>query len=174
VGCESIHEQSAIRSDLCRISKLLSDSGETADGDVCRVSEQIQELFSSLGVAARFDLIHSLAGVCKPTVRQLAAYVLQSDPSPLVRHEAAFILGCVGGNQELQVVRHALEADPSFLVRHEAAMAIAEIGGSGELPLLTKGMLDVSEEVVVSCEVAIARITQRLSAAGSPVGWDWS
>jgi deoxyhypusine monooxygenase len=117
--------------------------------------------FSLLPVAVRFDLVHSLSAINSSKVRGLLSYVVRSDPSPLVRHEAAFAIGCVGGASELTAVREALEHDPSFLVRHEAAMAIAEIGGPSELSLLQTGMSDANEEVAVSCEVAIARIESR-------------
>lgn len=117
--------------------------------------------FSRLSLPTRFDIVHTLSSVDTSLGRALAVHIVQSDPSPLVRHEAAFVIGCIGGPQELVAVRDALENDVSPLVRHEAAMAIAEIGGDSELSLLRACLSDDSEEVAVSCEVAIARIEDR-------------
>ncbi len=121
----------------------------------------VRKQFSSLPVADRFDIVHSLASARTELVRRLLVNVLRVDPSPLVRHEAAFVLGCLGGRKQAMAVRMALKSDTSFLVRHEAAMALAEIGAPEDIPTLTARLADRSPEVSISCHVALVRIRER-------------
>ena len=121
----------------------------------------VRKQFSSLPVADRFDIIHSLSSAKTELVRRLLINVLRVDPSPLVRHEAAFVLGCLGGRKQAMAVRMALKSDMSFLVRHEAAMALAEIGAPEDVPALTARLGDRSPEVSISCRVALVRIRER-------------
>ena len=89
--------------------------------------------------------------------------MLRNDESLLVRHEAAFALGCVGDGRAVAVLRRAVAGDTSSLVRHEAAMALSEVGSRRDIALLSQGLSDASREVSVSCRVAIERIKERTS-----------
>jgi HEAT repeat protein len=120
------------------------------------------DLFFSFDECTRFSVANNLAAVQNNVSRILLTSVLKKDPSPLVRHEAAFAIGCVGDEGCLPVLRGALTTDKSFLVRHEVAMALSELGGKGEIRVLKKGLGDRSREVVISCRVAIQRISERL------------
>jgi HEAT repeat protein len=119
------------------------------------------DLFFSFDESTRFSVTNSLASVQNNVSRMLLRSVLQKDPSPLVRHEAAFAIGCVGDNACLPVLRGALTSDKSFLVRHEVAMALSELGGKPEIEILRSGLADRSREVVISCRVAIQRISEK-------------
>lgn len=150
-----------------RIERLLVLLSHEAQGtDEERIGFVIKH-FQKIPVAGRFEIIHSLAAVRTKPAKALLAHVLRTDPSPLVRHEAAFVVGCIGGPTELQVVRRALKEDPSFLVRHEAAMALAEIGGLSDVALLIECASDENEEVTISCEFAVARIRSRCGEPGA-------
>jgi HEAT repeat protein len=119
------------------------------------------DLFFSFDECTRFSVANSLSSVQNNVSRILLTSVLQKDPSPLVRHEAAFAIGCVGDKGCLPVLRDALTADTSFLVRHEVAMALSELGGGEDIRVLKKGLSDKSREVAISCRVAIQRISER-------------
>ena len=93
--------------------------------------------------------------------RQLLTGVLVADSSPLVRHEAAFALGCIGDEHCLPVLRQALMTDQSPIVRHEAAMAVSETGSESDIGILSAGLNDSSRDVVVSCQVAMGKILDR-------------
>jgi len=123
-------------------------------------------LFFSFDECTRFSVTNSLASVHNSVSRMLLSSVLQKDPSPLVRHEAAFAIGCVGDEACLPVLKNSLTGDKSFLVRHEVAMALSELGGRDEMIVLEKGLEDKSKEVVISCRVAIQRISEKLEQAG--------
>lgn len=93
---------------------------------------------------------------------------LQNDPSPLVRHEAAFALGCIGSHSNIFALRNALASDTSPLVRHEAALALSEIGDSCAIPYLREGLRDENHEVSISCRIALARLEQPSSQKLAP------
>jgi HEAT repeat protein len=120
--------------------------------------------FRKLEEATRFYVTNALAAVNNQAGRNLLVKVLNADPSPLVRHEAAFALGCVGNRTVISALKTAFRKDRSFLVRHEAAMAISEVGSKREIAVLRRGLRDKSNEVVVSCRVAIQRIRERTAA----------
>ena len=128
------------------------------------------ELFFSFDESTRFSVANSLAAVQNNASRILLTSVLQKDPSPLVRHEAAFAIGCVGDEGCLPVLSGALTGDKSFLVRHEVAMALSELGGKNEIKVLKRGLRDRSREVVISCRVAIQRISERLKSDRTDLG----
>ncbi len=118
--------------------------------------------FLSLDEANRFSVINTLATVgSNDLARQLLMNVLVTDPSPLVRHEAAFALGCIGDQSSVAVLEYSLLRDESFLVRHEAAMALGELGSERGIRSLQEGLGDKSREVVISCRVALQRINDK-------------
>lgn len=125
----------------------------------------LRKKFFSFDEANRFEIVNSLATrACNDTARLLLMNVLRRDPSPLVRHEAAFALGCMGDSNSVRLLKQVLAGDASSLVRHEAAMALSEIGTPADLSALEAGLTDSSREVSISCRVAISRINQRTTA----------
>jgi len=121
----------------------------------------LRKKFFSLDETSRFEVANLLSKEKSEIASLLLANVLRRDPSPLVRHEAAFALGCVGKSDSVRILKIVLAGDKSALVRHEAAMALSEIGQMEDLPALETGLKDRSREVSISCRVAISRITQR-------------
>lgn len=85
--------------------------------------------------AKRMDLIEGLiANQHDISALGLESYlveVLRADPNPIVRHEAAFVLGrlkdCgqIGGDVAVSALCIAACEDPSLVVRHEAVEALA-------------------------------------------------
>jgi HEAT repeat protein len=121
----------------------------------------LRKKFFSLDEASRFEVANLLSKEHSEIASLLLTNVLRRDPSPLVRHEAAFALGTAGKSDSVRVLKTVLAGDKSALVRHEAAMALSEIGQIEDLPALEVGLKDRSREVAISCRVAISRITQR-------------
>jgi hypothetical protein len=156
-----LDQRGSIETILTRLTGPAADSGAALSGAALEYAEKLRGDFAALPVAARFEIVHSLVGYRTVSARGLLASVLLEDPSPLVRHEAAFVIGCVGGTEEQPFAREALKKDPSFLVRHEAAMALAEIGDMGDVPFLVECASDENEEVRISCEFAISHIRAR-------------
>ncbi len=140
----------------------------TADYDGALTSEkELWDVFLSFDESTRFSVANSLASVKNDLSRMLLMKILKTDPSPLVRHEAAFAIGCVGNEACLPLLTGTLTSDKSFLVRHEVAMALSELGGQEEIRILKRGLRDRSREVVISCRVAIQRISERLVNNGT-------
>jgi HEAT repeat protein len=91
------------------------------------------------------------------------ACVLETDSSPIVRHEAAFVIASlksrdlIDGYRAYTALCKAME-DDSILVRHEVALAFAAFpGGQTEKLLLDLGA-DPSEDVALSAEFAIEEL----------------
>lgn len=123
-------------------------------------SAYLQDNFS-LNDEYRFYIMHRISTAPTSTSRRLLVEILQKDQSILVRHEAAFALGCIGDLDDLPHVRRALLSDENSLVRHEAAMALGTMGRRREIPTLRRALSDRDPMVVQSCRAAITLIELR-------------
>lgn len=105
---------------------------------------------------------------------------LLQDESDVVRHEAAFLLGHLRGENRLpsygQVLQSLLKAanDTSILVRHEVALALANFEAESVMPVLLTLHLDAALEVRSSAEFALQElmetvetVSERASVAGT-------
>ncbi|ORY05324.1 ARM repeat-containing protein [Basidiobolus meristosporus CBS 931.73] len=81
------------------------------------------------------------------------------DPSALLRHELAYVLGQMGNPYalpELTKILETKEEDP--MVRHEAAEAMGAISDTAALGILESYLSDPEKAVAETCELAIAKI----------------
>lgn len=79
-----------------------------------------------------------------------------TDPSALLRHECAYVLGQMQRESSIPFLVQALESDPNAMVRHESAEALGAIGSAVVLPPLRNALAkDVTVEVRESCELAL-------------------
>ncbi|KAI9017759.1 ARM repeat-containing protein [Gaertneriomyces semiglobifer] len=93
------------------------------------------------------------------------------DPSALLKHELAYVLGQMRNPHAISHLERILEdqsEDP--MVRHEAAEALGAIAETDCLPILEKYLKDSERCVSETCELAIARIhyEQERKATGAP------
>lgn len=77
------------------------------------------------------------------------------DPSALLRHEVAYVLGQMRDAHAVPHLVRVLEHDAHVMVRHEAAEAMGAIGDEAALPVLQRFLHDPHPEVAESCEVAL-------------------
>jgi len=157
-----------------RVENLIKDIHTSQDDIRGRFSVKDKVLrfykkFSTLDEADRFSIVNRLSESDNFTARAFLEKVLVLDHHKVVRHEAAFSLGCVGDNESAGHLRHAMSNDESTLVRHESAMALSEVGSEVDLEYIEKQMNDQNEEVVLTCEIAKKRLLTRLALEGEPV-----
>src|SRR3989344_7885762 len=83
------------------------------------------------------------------------AKALETDPSPIVRHECAFALGETACPKlAAQPLKKACEKDPNIFVRHEALLALATLGDKNNISFIEKFLHDKDQEIVESAEIA--------------------
>lgn len=128
--------------------------------------KKLFERYFSLNDEFRFYVMHRISNAKNRTARRLLVEILKRDRSILVRHEAAFALGCIGHAEDLPHVRSALLHDDNSLVRHEAAMALGVMGQRRDILTLKRGLADTNPMVVQSCRAAITLIQLRCAGAG--------
>lgn len=88
------------------------------------------------------------------SIDALAAAFL--DPSALLRHELAYVMGQMGDAHALPALTRVLETPGEHvMVRHEAAEALGAIGDEAARPVLERFLHDAHPEVAESCEVAL-------------------
>lgn len=78
------------------------------------------------------------------------------DPSALLRHELAYVLGQMGDPHAVPFLTAVLrKPDEHVMVRHECAEALGAIGRPESVPVLQEFLSDPNPEVSESCEVAL-------------------
>src|SRR5437879_12106386 len=86
------------------------------------------------------------------------ARALREDPSPLVRHEAAFAMGQLEFKSGVPSLLEAMAKDESVLVRHESAVSLGSIGDERARPGLMSALEDVDGYVRLSVVVVLGCI----------------
>ena len=113
---------------------------------------------SSLSMYTRYRAMFSLRNVGSEEAIAALSSSLSSSPSPVFRHEVAYVLGQIAHPAALSALR-ALLADTSehAMVRHEAAEAIGSIAEEDSEEWLLPYLHSDSEDVIVkeSCHVAL-------------------
>jgi HEAT repeat protein len=161
--CEfTTQRQTGVARRMALLKMLTGESSQTKLD-----SSGLYASFFTLDETDRYSITNSIASIGGDLAKGLLIQIVGHDESPLVRHEAAFALGCVGDDSCKEVLKRSLADDLSFLVRHEAAMALGELGNSDDLAALELGLNDESREVSISCEVALNRILERLAPSNS-------
>ncbi len=83
-----------------------------------------------------------------------------ADPSALLRHELAYVLGQMGDAHAVPFLTEVLrKPHEHVMVRHECAEALGAIGQQESVPVLQEFLNDPNPEVSESCEVALDLIT---------------
>lgn len=130
-------------------------------------SERMKALCSieACATAANADLLE----------RTLTA-VLYHDTNPIVRHEAAFILGKlykaqrISGKRALIALCEAADSDESVIVRHEALEALGAFPHQRALYALHKALSDPSADVIATAVISLHIQTSRHDTDGALPG----
>lgn len=120
--------------------------------------ERIRLIYMRGSESTKYKLLTELIEMEFVGARPLIIEVLESDYSPLLRHEAAFGLGIMGEQPDHEILIKAMLNDPHEMVRHEAAIALAEIGGEESLRALEEVTKDTSDAVAASARFALQNI----------------
>jgi deoxyhypusine monooxygenase len=125
----------------------------TAAPTVARLRAQL--LDRSLPMFQRMRAVFSLRNRGGPdAVEALAAAF--DDPSALLRHELAYVLGQMGDPHANPFLTAVLrKGHEHVMVRHECAEALGAIGSPESVPVLKEFLHDPNPEVSESCEVAL-------------------
>jgi HEAT repeat protein len=83
-----------------------------------------------------------------------------SDPAPVVRSEAAFVLGELGGDETVSSALGRLTADPNADVRLIAVDALTKIGGPQAVQALVQATQDDNELVRARVVHALGRLVR--------------
>ena len=101
-----------------------------------------------------------------------------NDPSPLLKHELAYVLGQLQNPKAIPILENVL-VNPTgqhcSMVRHEAAEALGALSSESSLELLRKymGEGESSREVRETCEIAVWKIEFDHSEEGKARKQKW-
>lgn len=125
---------------------------------ITEAMECVVSVYNGGDDVVRYKIVTDLSELSCPGVVAFLINVLESDPIPLLRHEAAYGIGALGNSRDAKPLARALLKDDSEMVRHEAAVALDEIGGMAELPALETASNEDDEAVALSAKFAIQSI----------------
>ena len=96
----------------------------------------------------------------------IISHTLLNDPSPIVRHEAAYILGEKNSFLAIDPLIRAITTDKAVIVVHESALALANLGSLG-YPVSQHLLLDLqqstNDDLVDTAEIAIQRLNMKMN-----------
>ena len=142
-----------------------------------KTKEAVIEAFS-FGTPAheKMDLVKELRHVnghlSKQFVENVLVRVLREDPNAIVRHEAAFSLGCLHWGEiplaaaSVESLCEAAVNDPSSVVRHEAAEVLGGVSGPGVRKSLERLLGDPDEDVAETARISLARNDVEIGKVG--------
>jgi len=122
--------------------------------------QQIREtiLNSSLGMPKRFRCVFTLRNIGGSKAIDILVEALK-DPSDLLKHEIAYVLGQMGDLYAIPTLNKLLEDEnESPIVRHEAGEALGAIANPDSLSLLQRYVNHPIQEVSETCQIAVERI----------------
>lgn len=109
----------------------------------------------------RIQAAFHLESAVKDENVQALVKALETEPSPIVRHEIAFSLGETAHPKlAAPALMKAVEFDENLFVRHEAVLALATLGKKEFIPFIQRFLNDPAQEMAESAEIAIQRIEQ--------------
>ena len=127
---------------------------------------EIQHFYrASADPSARMEFVSLLIDVEEASwesVEAFAVEVLLKESNPIVRHEAAFVLGelrergRIADDIGAAALRHAAEFDQSVVVRHEAAEAIYCFQGDMIDETLRRLLNDTNEDVRLTASMSLS------------------
>ncbi|HUR62754.1 MAG TPA: HEAT repeat domain-containing protein [Candidatus Thermoplasmatota archaeon] len=148
-------------------SGLVEDAGYTSvdpapplDGPAAGYKTKVAGLRArltdaSLPMFERMRIVFTLRNLGGPdAVDALAACF--DDPSALLRHEVAYVMGQMQDPHAIPALTRTLQKeDEHVMVRHECAEALGAIGRPESIPVLQRYVHDPRPEVAESCVVAL-------------------
>ncbi|KAJ9119196.1 hypothetical protein QFC22_003688 [Naganishia vaughanmartiniae] len=108
----------------------------------------------------RFRALFTLKAVASEQAVEVIASGF-ADPSALLKHELAYVLGQIGRPSAIPHLEKVLIDADGFqgeMVRHEAAEALGALSSLQSLDLLKRYKGDESRSVRETCEIAVAKI----------------
>jgi len=126
------------------------------DEELQKIKETI--LDPKMGMPKRFRCVFTLRNIGGSKAIDILVEALK-DPSVLLKHEIAYVLGQMCDVYAIPTLSRLLEdANESPIVRHEAGEALGAIAQPESLPLLERYVNDPAVEVAETCQIAVDRI----------------
>lgn len=101
-------------------------------------------------VATRMLALRELGKDERKTQRRVdrVCALLRDDPNPIIRHDAAFVLGAMLADEAVDTLAVAASSDESFLVRHESLESLAFLSAlPSAVAAITRGIADAHQDV---------------------------
>jgi deoxyhypusine monooxygenase len=110
---------------------------------------------TSLPMFQRMRCVFTLRNLGGPAAVDALAACFR-DPSALLRHEVAYVMGQMQDPHAIPALtRTLMKQDEHVMVRHECAEALGAIGDPESIPVLQRYVNDPHPEVSESCVVAL-------------------
>jgi deoxyhypusine monooxygenase len=126
--------------------------------------DQLNNVSGKVSLQERFRALFTLRALGTNQAVDIIAACF-SDPSALLKHECAYVLGQIGNRHACSVLEGILRdesQDP--MVRHEAGEALGAIGDPSSMDILLKFSNDSNRVISETCQLSIERIRALLNS----------
>ena len=113
------------------------------------------------GEADAEQRIQAVFGLLKdesPEAFAALSKTLTDDPSPIVRHEAAYVLGEKGTEEAITCLIQSIKHDPNDFVVHEAALALGNTRDQRAKEVLEELLNHHKQDVIQTAQIALDRL----------------
>ena len=115
--------------------------------------------FKNTNAEQRIQAAFHLENIPTEEAVETLGKALETDPSPIARHEHAFVLGETASPKlASKFLMKAAESDSSVFVRHESILALATLGDNSIKPFIEKFLKDPDKHISESVEIALQRL----------------
>lgn len=126
--------------------------------DINRCADRLLNSNRCHSLASRFRALFELRSLDDSSIVDVISQCF-SDPSVLLKHELAYVLGQIQNPDALKTLTDILKnVDEHSMVRHEAAEALGAIGTPDTIVILEQFLNDLDINVKETCEIALERI----------------
>lgn len=128
---------------------------------MAKLQDVMADLQATQPVSKRMRAIFGLKAIPKEESRKALEASLKTDPSILIRHEVAYVLGQMQSQASIPALQETLcNLSEDAMVRHEAGEALGAIGDASAIPVLMKYANDPEtvQEVRETCVLALENL----------------
>ena len=119
--------------------------------------------FGSMTSEEKIQYIFNTLNINSEEYRSNVAFLLLNDPSPVVRHEAAYIFGEIEDRSCSELLIHAIQNDNNRFVVHEALLALSNKGEETTLGIIKTNINNSDQDVADTARISLERLEMKLN-----------
>ncbi|MCE7733727.1 MAG: HEAT repeat domain-containing protein [Candidatus Heimdallarchaeota archaeon] len=123
----------------------------------------LPDKFGSMTSEERIQYVFNTLNTNSEEYRSDVASLLMNDPSPVVRHEAAYIFGEIEDRSCSEFLINAIQNDNNRFVVHEALLALSNRGEAKTKFIIKKQINNSDSDIADTAQISLERLEMKLN-----------